>query len=146
VSDERDSAGAAGEDVTTGDDTTGGKTAVVTQPLRPTGKRSRRAGTDGDDTESTADTSADGMAAATRNGNGSKPKTAKKPSGASRNPLVYIWTFLKQVVAELRKVIWPNRKQMVSYTSVVLVFLAFMVTLIGLVDLGLAKLVLMALG
>ncbi len=30
---------------------------------------------------------------------------------------------------------------MVSYTTVVLVFLAFMVALIGLVDLGLAKLV-----
>ena len=29
----------------------------------------------------------------------------------------------------MRKVIWPNRKQMLTYTSVVLVFLAFMVTL-----------------
>ena len=46
----------------------------------------------------------------------------------------------------MRKVIWPNRKQMVSYTSVVLVFLAFMVALIGVVDLGLAKLVLLVLG
>jgi preprotein translocase subunit SecE len=35
---------------------------------------------------------------------------------------------------------------MVSYTSVVLAFLAFMVTLIGLVDLGLTKLVLLVLG
>jgi len=53
---------------------------------------------------------------------------------------------LKQVVAELRKVIWPNRKQMVNYTAVVLVFLAFMVALIGLVDLGLAKLVMLVFG
>ena len=35
---------------------------------------------------------------------------------------------------------------MVSYTTVVLVFLAFMVTLIGLVDLGLAKLVMLVFG
>ena len=42
--------------------------------------------------------------------------------------------------------IWPNRKQMGSYTSVVLAFLVFMVTLIGLVDLGLAKLVLLVFG
>ena len=42
--------------------------------------------------------------------------------------------------------IWPNRKQMVNYTAVVLVFLAFMVTLIGLVDLGLAKLVMLIFG
>jgi preprotein translocase subunit SecE len=47
---------------------------------------------------------------------------------------------------ELRKVIWPNRKQMVNYTAVVLVFLVFMVTLIGLVDLGLARLVLLIFG
>jgi preprotein translocase subunit SecE len=60
--------------------------------------------------------------------------------------LAFVWTYLKQVVAELRKVIWPNRKQMVSYTTVVLVFLAFMVTLIGLVDLGLAKLVMFVFG
>ncbi|WP_079608352.1 preprotein translocase subunit SecE, partial [Mycobacteroides abscessus] len=48
--------------------------------------------------------------------------------------------------AELRKVIWPNRKQMVSYTSVVLVFLVFMVTLIGVIDLGLARLVMLVFG
>ncbi len=59
---------------------------------------------------------------------------------------MFVFNYLKQVVAELRKVIWPNRKQMGSYTSVVLVFLVFMVTLIGLVDLGLAKLVLLVFG
>ena len=64
----------------------------------------------------------------------------------TRNPFLFVWNYLKQVVAELRKVIWPNRKQMVSYTTVVLVFLVFMVTLIGLVDLGLAKLVLLVFG
>ena len=53
---------------------------------------------------------------------------------------------IKQVIAELRKVIWPNRKQMVTYTTVVLVFLAFMVALIGGVDLGLAKLVTLVFG
>ena len=81
----------------------------------------------------------------TKNGDGKKPKTAKKP-GASRNPFAFVWNYLKQVVAELRKVIWPNRKQMISYTTVVLVFLAFMVALIGGVDLGLAKLVTLVFG
>lgn len=50
-----------------------------------------------------------------------------------------IFRFLREVVAELRKVIWPTRKQMVTYTAVVLVFVAFMITLIALLDLGLAK-------
>ena len=47
--------------------------------------------------------------------------------------------FLREVVAELRKVIWPTRKQMITYTAVVLVFVAFMVALIALLDLGLGK-------
>ena len=35
---------------------------------------------------------------------------------------MFVYNYLKQVVAEMRKVIWPNRKQMLTYTSVVLVF------------------------
>jgi len=47
--------------------------------------------------------------------------------------------FLREVVAELRKVIWPTRKQMITYTAVVLVFLAFMITLVSLLDLAFGK-------
>jgi preprotein translocase subunit SecE len=148
VSDERDSAGSAG-DVTdsTDPDETGGQTAVGTRPLRPTGKRSRRGTFESDVTDSDAD--ADSVTetktkTTSKNGSGKK-KTAKK-SAPRQNPFVFVWTFLKQVVAELRKVIWPNRKQMVNYTAVVLAFLAFMVALIGLVDLGLAKLVMLVFG
>lgn len=50
-----------------------------------------------------------------------------------------IFRFLREVVAELRKVIWPTRKQMITYTAVVLVFVAFMVALIAGLDLALAK-------
>ena len=140
MSDERDSADAAGDG--------GENTAALTQPLRPTGKRSRqRAGSTAlaeiDDVETTVleigtDEDADGA----------KPKKAKKPArtGPTRNPFLFVWNYMQQVVAELRKVIWPNRKQMVSYTAVVLVFLAFMTALIGGVDLGLAKLVLLVFG
>ena len=88
---------------------------------------------------------ASGKAAITKNGAGTAKKAAKK-EGPRRNPFAFVLNYLKQVVAELRKVIWPNRKQMVSYTTVVLVFLAFMVALIGLVDLGLAKLVMLVFG
>ncbi|MBP2322427.1 preprotein translocase subunit SecE [Kibdelosporangium banguiense] len=50
-----------------------------------------------------------------------------------------LFRFLKEVVAELRKVIWPTRKQMVTYTAVVLVFLAVMVAIIAGLDLGIGK-------
>jgi len=145
VSDERDSAASAGDGTETEDTgDTRGQTAVVTRPLRPTGKRSRRGAAGEADVEDD-DTATKTDAAATRNGAGAKAKTAKK--GQPRfNPFAFIWNYLREVVAELRKVIWPNRKQMVSYTTVVLVFLAFMVALIGLVDLGLAKLVMLVFG
>jgi len=137
VSDERE--GAAGD----GDDTTtrGTQTAVVTRPLRPTGKRSRQVA-EAEDTERVGEA----KAGVVKTGTVTKPKAAKKAKRPSRNPIAFIINYLRQVIAELRKVIWPNRKQMVTYTSVVLVFLAFMVALIGVADLALAKLVLMIFG
>ncbi|MGA9490779.1 MAG: preprotein translocase subunit SecE [Mycobacterium sp.] len=146
MSDERDDADAAA-DGGAADDAQGGRTAVVTRPQRPTGKRSRQRADDADSsgavelTESDADDATGKKAKKAK-----KAKTARKPGEESTNPIVYVITYLRQVVAELRKVIWPNRKQMGSYTSVVLVFLVFMVTLIGLVDVGLAKLVLLVFG
>jgi preprotein translocase subunit SecE len=125
VSEERE--GAAGDAENT---TRGTQTAVVTRPLRPTGKRSRK-------TAEAEEPTVETKGGLTKDGTTTKVKTAKKPAGPSRNPIMIVITYLKQVVAELRKVIWPNRKQMVSYTSVVLAFLVFMVALIGLVDLGL---------
>lgn len=91
----------------------------------------RDSGSDGSDDAGSEDTPA------------KRTKTAKaaKAGEGRPNPFLFVWTYLQQVVGELRKVIWPNRKQMVTYTTVVLVFLAFMVTLIGFADLGLAKLV-----
>ena len=47
--------------------------------------------------------------------------------------------FLREVVAELLKVIWPTRKQLVTYNTVVLVFVTIMVTYVALLDLGFGK-------
>ncbi len=147
MSDEREGAGSAADAVDTdADGETRGQTAVVTRPVRPTGKRSRR-GVVSDAVEPDSDEVTD--AKPPKDGAGTTPKTAKDGKGPKKrvpNPFAFIWTYIQQVIAELRKVIWPNRKQMVNYTVVVLVFLAFMVTLIGLVDLGLAKLVMLVFG
>jgi len=143
VSDERDSADAAGDDVLAGDS----DAVVVSRPQRPTGKRSRQRGATALAEPEEAESTAEELGVEEKSGKkAKKPAKKKAASGPSRNPFVFVVTYLRQVVAELRKVIWPNRKQMVSYTTVVLVFLAFMVALIGLVDLGLAKLVLLVFG
>jgi preprotein translocase subunit SecE len=139
------------------DSTSGGRTAVVTKPAtrpqRPTGKRSRQRVADSDDDADVASSDdvedsqeAKKSPAAKKAGADKKAKKPKKSGDRTANPFVFVYNYLKQVVAEMRKVIWPNRKQMLTYTSVVLVFLAFMVALVGLTDLGLTKLVLLVFG
>ena len=49
-------------------------------------------------------------------------------------------TFYRQVVAELRKVVWPTRSQLVTYFWVVLIFVIVLMTFVSLLDLGFGKL------
>ena len=160
MSDEGNAANDAASDGGEGEDarSSGGRTAVVTErPQRPTGKRSRQRVTEADEDVDVA--SADEVAEegfkkrkVSKEGKaekGAKTKVARKPrkpGDRPANPFVFVYNYLKQVVAEMRKVIWPNRKQMLTYTSVVLAFLAFMVAVVGLADFGLTKLVLLVFG
>jgi len=48
--------------------------------------------------------------------------------------------FIRQVVAELRKVIWPTRKELVTYTAVALVFVIVMSAIVLTLDYGFTKL------
>ncbi|MBS9534952.1 preprotein translocase subunit SecE [Mycobacterium sp. M1] len=146
MTDERDRPDAAADGDETGDaNGRQGRTAVVTRPsdpMRPSGKRSRQRAADGEDTTAVELTESTVEAEA-----GKKAKKAKKKAtGPSRNPIVFVLNYLKQVVGELRKVIWPNRKQMITYTAVVLVFLVFMVALVAGADYGFARLVMLVFG
>jgi preprotein translocase subunit SecE len=49
--------------------------------------------------------------------------------------------FFRQMVGELRKVIWPTRNELVTYTVVCLVFVIFMVIVVTSLDYGFTKLV-----
>ena len=59
----------------------------------------------------------------------------KRPEGRTSIP-----TFYRQVVAELRKVVYPTRDQLVTYFVVVMVFVLIMMAIVSLLDLGLGKL------
>ena len=54
--------------------------------------------------------------------------------------------FLRQVVAELRKVVRPTRDELVAYTSVVLVFVAAVMLYVLGLDFAFGRLVLWAFG
>ena len=48
---------------------------------------------------------------------------------------------MRQVIAELRKVIWPTRKELVTYTTVAIVFILVMMGIVTGLDYGFTKLV-----
>ena len=50
-------------------------------------------------------------------------------------------TFLRQVLAELRKVVWPTQQQLITYFFVVLVFVIAVMALVTVLDLAFGKLV-----
>ena len=69
----------------------------------------------------------DSDAAESRKG---RPTRARDDQEKRPGIFAKIGRYVREVVSELRKVIWPTRKQMITYTSVVLVFVAFMVALV----------------
>ena len=54
--------------------------------------------------------------------------------------------FLRQVVAELKKVTWPTREQVGTYTTVVIVFVVVLALLVSVIDLAFTKAVLQIYG
>ena len=50
-------------------------------------------------------------------------------------------TFYRQVVAEMRKVVWPTQEQTVTYFLVVVVFVLVLIGIVSGLDLGFGKLV-----
>ncbi len=49
--------------------------------------------------------------------------------------------FLSEVKAELSKVVWPSKEQVVKYTGAVIVFSIVLSLILGAADFGLIKLV-----
>jgi preprotein translocase subunit SecE len=72
-------------------------------------------------------------------------EAAEKRSGtgraAKREPRTTPALFFRQIVGELRKVIWPTRRELITYTVVCLTFVIFMVIVVTTLDYGFTKLV-----
>ncbi|WP_280264823.1 preprotein translocase subunit SecE [Nocardia wallacei] len=105
---------------------------------RPSGKRSSRRAR-GASSQSDTGALATIERAGGDSGSAKVAKADRKAARGSANPFKRLVKFLREVIAELRKVIWPNRKQMVTYTSVVLVFVIVLVAYIYGMDLAFIK-------
>lgn len=71
---------------------------------------------------------------------------AKIDRDSKRGPFARLTLFIKQVLAELRKVVTPTRKELLSYTGVVLVFVVIMMALVSAFDAVFATAVLFVFG
>ena len=88
-----------------------------------------------------------GRDAAATTGTGTRSRAAAERARAQEiRQRRSIGRFLREVVAELRKVIWPGRRELITYTTVVIVFVSFIVALVAGLDLGFAKLVVAVFG
>ena len=68
--------------------------------------------------------------------------SARPSKGRGGAPTRYV----RESVSEMRKVLWPSRNELMTYTIVVIIFVVIMVALVAGMDLGLAKLVLKIFG
>jgi preprotein translocase subunit SecE len=72
----------------------------------------------------------------------SRGSTATPERGQSpkkRNLFARIALFYRQVVAEMRKVVWPTRQELITYTIVVVVFVVSFALIVLAFDVGVAR-------
>lgn len=72
-------------------------------------------------------------------------ETERKPrrggKRGKKGPLGRLALFYRQIIAELRKVVWPNRNDLTTYTTVVIVFVVVVIGFVAVVDWGFGKLI-----
>ncbi|MYT31182.1 preprotein translocase subunit SecE [Streptomyces sp. MspMP-M5] len=71
----------------------------------------------------------------------SQKKPRRGGKRGKKGPFARLALFYRQIIAELRKVVWPTRSQLSSYTTVVIVFVAIIIGLVTVIDLGINRVV-----
>jgi preprotein translocase subunit SecE len=77
---------------------------------------------------------------------GGRAEKRDRPGGPAKRDRTTPALFLRQITAELRKVIWPTRRELRTYTIVALVFVLVMVVIVTSLDYAFTKLVFWAFG
>jgi len=68
-------------------------------------------------------------------------ESAKRDRAERRGPFARVALFIRQVINELKKVVTPTRRELISFTGVVLVFVVIMMGIIYGLDYGFGWLV-----
>jgi preprotein translocase subunit SecE len=73
-------------------------------------------------------------------------KRGRKNGKERKGLLARLRTFYRQILSELRKVVWPTRNELMTYTSVVIVFVLIIMGVVYGLDYGFAKLTFLVFG
>ncbi|MFC7218968.1 preprotein translocase subunit SecE [Streptomyces polyrhachis] len=84
-------------------------------------------------------TEAVGSTATPERPDGDTKPARKGGKRAKKGPLARLGLFYRQIIAELRKVVWPTRRQLSTYTTVVIVFVVIVIGLVTVIDLGMTE-------
>ncbi len=77
---------------------------------------------------------------------GQAPSRGAASSRSSSTERRSVGRFLREVIAEMGKVIWPGRKELITYATVVIIFVVVMVALVAGMDILFAQGVLYVFG
>lgn len=73
--------------------------------------------------------------------------TPERGRASKKQPLpARVSLFYRQVLAEMRKVIWPTRKELVTYTTVVIFFVLMVIAYVTALDYVFGKVILAIFG
>jgi preprotein translocase subunit SecE len=98
-----------------------------------------------DDAEDEAPARRARAGAATRERTVSRDRT-KRDADARLGIFGRIARRFRETVAEMQKVIWPTRKELLTYTTVVIIFVALVMGFVAGLDLGFARLMFLIFG
>jgi preprotein translocase subunit SecE len=74
-------------------------------------------------------------------GGSSEGRPRRGGKRGKKGPLGRLGLFYRQIVAELRKVVWPTRHQLSTYTTVVIIFVVIIIGLVTVIDYGFTKVI-----
>ncbi len=68
-----------------------------------------------------------------------QPAPTPKPKEARQRPVEWARSFSREVVAEMKKVVWPSRDDVITYSIIVFIMLILLTAMIGGLDYGFTR-------
>jgi len=99
-----------------------------------------------DDADGDTDAAADGRTKSKPRKNSTVTKSTKNKSPDRPGIFARIRNFIREIISELGKVIWPTRKELLTYTAVVIVFVVIIASIVAALDYVFARVILVVFG